>query len=162
MEKISKVTNVTGNGSWDSQYGKLYKFEVFFENGDVGDYNSKLQEQTSFVVGQEATYELTAKEFQGRTFYTVKPVKKQQAYGGYAAKPADPEKDKKIARMSVLKCATDLVVNKVITLDNLFGYAKFMEAYVEKGIDPFKELYNAELEKQVAQESVKGEDGLPF
>jgi len=156
MEKISKVKNVTGNGSWESQYGTLYKFEVVFENGDVGDYNSKMQEQTSFVIGKEATYDITSKEFQGRTFYNVKPVKSQQSYGGYAGKPADPEKDKKIARMSVLKCATDLVVNKLITLDNLFGYAKLMEAFVEKGIDPFKEMYGASEQAQIEN------NDLPF
>jgi hypothetical protein len=34
MEKTSKVTNVAGIGTWNGQYGVMYKFEVSFENGD--------------------------------------------------------------------------------------------------------------------------------
>ena len=33
MEKKSKVNGVTANGTWDSKYGTMYKFEVSFENG---------------------------------------------------------------------------------------------------------------------------------
>jgi hypothetical protein len=34
MEKTSKVTNVAGIGTWNGNYGVMYKFEVSFENGD--------------------------------------------------------------------------------------------------------------------------------
>jgi hypothetical protein len=42
MEKTSKVTNVAGIGTWNGQYGVMYKFEVSFENGDSGQYMSKI------------------------------------------------------------------------------------------------------------------------
>ena len=32
--KRSAVTNVTANGTFDGQYGTLYKFEVTFANGE--------------------------------------------------------------------------------------------------------------------------------
>lgn len=130
MEKKSKVTKVTGNGTWDSQYGTMYRFEVEFENGDNGDYNSKSKDQQNFIVGQEASYEITSKEHQGRTFYTVKPVKpSQQTFGS----KYDPETSKKITRMSVLKCATDLVINEKIRLDTIFEWCQMMEKYVDSG-----------------------------
>ena len=40
-QKKSTVTNVQSNGTWDGQYGLMHKFEVSFENGDVGEYLSK-------------------------------------------------------------------------------------------------------------------------
>ena len=71
MEKKSKVNGVSANGTWDSKYGTMYKFEVSFENGDVGEYNSKTQDQTKFVIGQEAEYSITSREYNGNTFYTI-------------------------------------------------------------------------------------------
>ena len=43
--KNSKVTSVQSNGTWEGKYGMMYKFEIGFENGDVGEYSSKNQEQ---------------------------------------------------------------------------------------------------------------------
>mgnify|MGYP000609053741 CR=1 FL=1 len=69
-EKTSKVLNVQANGSFDSQYGTFYKFEVDFENGDGGQYPTKTSTQNKFVVGQEATYTIEQKG----QYFNVKPV----------------------------------------------------------------------------------------
>lgn len=61
--KRSKVTNVQPNGTWEGQYGLMYKFEVTMENGDVGGYMSKSQDQTKFVVGQEVDYNYTGGQY---------------------------------------------------------------------------------------------------
>jgi hypothetical protein len=160
MEKTSKVTRVTGNGTWDSQYGTMFKFEVEFANNDIGDYNSKSKDQTNFVEGQDATYDISSKEYQGRTFYTIKPVKAQASFNGGGGK-YDAETSKKIARMSVLKCATDLVIAGHIKFDALFEYAKFMEAYVETGVDSFNTMY-AQAEEQKTQGKRDDLPNLPF
>ena len=41
-KKTGVVTAVTQNGTWTSQqYGKtFYKFEITFDNGDMGEYSS--------------------------------------------------------------------------------------------------------------------------
>jgi len=57
--KTAKITKVTGNGSFDSNFGKLYKFEVHFDNGDYGDANCKTADQKTWVEGQTVNYELT-------------------------------------------------------------------------------------------------------
>ena len=42
--KISKVKSVQPNGTWDSQYGTLYKFEYVMEDGAVVNANHKTQD----------------------------------------------------------------------------------------------------------------------
>jgi hypothetical protein len=78
QNKRSAVTNVTANGTYNGQYGMLYKFQVSFANGDVAEYNAKTQNQTKFVVGQEVDYVLTDREYQGTIYYKCKPAEVQQ------------------------------------------------------------------------------------
>ena len=82
--KSAKVTQVSGNGKWDSQqYGTFYKFEIVFDNGDSGQYMSKEPEQTKFKVGDEASYTITSKDVNGKLYYTIKPAQSmQQGKGG--------------------------------------------------------------------------------
>ena len=156
MEKTSKVTNVAGIGTWNGQYGVMYKFEVSFENGDSGQYLSKSQEQTKFKVGESATYTIEGKEFNGQTFYTVKPVLQQQAFqGGGKPYQKDPETEKRITRMSVLKVAGDLVINGQVKLHDLTKVAQIFERYVMTGDDTITLMYGAAQPKQV-------ETDLPF
>jgi len=175
MEKTSKVTSVTANGTFNSQYGMLYKFEVHFENGDSGEYASKSQAQTKFVDGQEATYTITSKQWNDRTFYTIKPAMAQapSVGGGYASKPKDPETEKRITRMSVLKASIDLVTNGNIELRHALSYAKIFEAYVIDGTDLLstqktktENLFKADkggIEQNFRNEAIAmTEDDLPF
>jgi hypothetical protein len=143
MEKTSKVTQVTGNGTWDGQYGTMYKFEINFENGDSGQYMSKSKDQNKFVLGQEATYDLTSKEINGRTFYSVKPVQPQQLFVGKSSYQKDPETDKRITRMSVLKVAGDLVINGEVKIHDLTKFASILEHYVMTGEDSVSKMYSA-------------------
>jgi hypothetical protein len=157
MEKTSKVTNVAGIGTWNGQYGVMYKFEVSFENGDSGQYMSKSQEQTKFKVGESAAYTIEGKEFNGQTYYTVKPVMAQQPFQGGGGKgyQKDPETEKRITRMSVLKVAGDLVINGQVKLHDLTKVAQIFERYVMTGDDTITAMYGAAQPKQI-------ETDLPF
>lgn len=135
QQKRSAVTNVTANGTYNGQYGTLYKFEVTFANGDSGEYASKSQNQTKFVVGQETDYTITSKEFKDRIYYKIAPVMAQPQQGGFQAKAKDPETSKHIMRMSVLKVAGDLAINGNIQLNEILSYASIFEAYVVTGMD---------------------------
>jgi hypothetical protein len=174
MEKTSKVTNVAGIGTWNGNYGMMYKFEVSFENGDSGQYMSKSQEQTKFKVGQEAAYTIEGKEFNGQTYYTVKPVMAQQPFQGGGGKPyqKDPETEKRITRMSVLKVAGDLVINGQVKLHDLTKVAQIFERYVMTGEDTITAMYGAAnpktngIAKQFQEEAINNMSGdnldLPF
>lgn len=135
QQKRSAVTNVTANGTYNGQYGTLYKFEVTFANGDSGEYASKSQNQTKFVVGQETDYTITSKEFKDRIYYKIAPVMAQPQQGGFTPKAKDPETSKHIMRMSVLKVAGDLAINGNIQLNEILSYASIFEAYVVTGMD---------------------------
>ena len=145
--KNSKVTQVSGNGVWESQqYGKFYKFEVVFENGDVGQFMSKEENQTKFKIGELADYTITSKDVNGKLYYTIKAAQ-QQKQGGWSKPMADPEKDVRIARMSVLKVATDIYLgNDYMQIWEIIPLAKHLEHWVMTGenniVEPKQEKEN--------------------
>ena len=137
--KRSAVTNVTANGSFDGQYGTLYKFEITFANGDSGEYASKSADQAKFKVGVETDYTITSKEFKDRIYYKIAPVMAQPG-AAFTPKAKDPETDKRITRMSVLKVAGDLVINGDIKLHEILAYAQVFEKFVVDGQDTLAQL----------------------
>jgi hypothetical protein len=168
--KKAVVTGVTPNGTWNSNYGTMYKFEVSFENGDAGEYSSKSQDQNKFVVGQETEYTITSREYNGNTYFTIKPAQPAGGYtgGGYKAK-ADPEKDKRIAKLAVLKSATELVVADKVLREDLFSMADKMMEWVYNDSKPVSTPSNTNTPpapKQAAQPSPSDafdkDDDLPF
>lgn len=137
--KSAKVTQVSGNGKWDSQqYGTFYKFEIVFDNGDAGQYMSKEPEQNKFKVGDEASYTITSKDVNGKLYYTIKPAMNQQGKGGgWKAQPQDPEKEARISRMSVLKVATDIYINHgKMEINEIIPLAQVFEKWVMTGVNP--------------------------
>ena len=112
MTKTSIVKDIKSAGQpYEGQYGTLYGFYVTFENGDNGKYNSKSQDQTKFVIGQEATYDYIPREYNGKTYYTVKPVNPQYATpttSGAVQGGKHTSKDESIIRQTALKAAAEL------------------------------------------------------
>ena len=113
MTKTSIVKDIKSAGQpYTGQYGTLYGFYVTFENGDNGKYNSKSENQNKFVVGQEATYEYIPREYNGKTYYTVKPVNPQYAApttsGAVQGGGTHTSKDESIIRQTALKAAAEL------------------------------------------------------
>jgi hypothetical protein len=137
--KSAKVTQVSGNGKWDSQqYGTFYKFEIVFDNGDAGQYMSKEPEQNKFKVGDEASYTITSKDVNGKLYYTIEPAMNQQGKGGgWKPQPQDPEKEARISRMSVLKVATDIYINHgKMEINEIIPLAQLFEKWVMTGVNP--------------------------
>jgi hypothetical protein len=173
QQKRSAVTNVTANGTYNGQYGTLYKFEITFANGDSGEYASKSADQTKFKVGVETDYTITSKEFKDRIYYKIAPVMAQPGTQPFVAKAKDPETDKRITRMSVLKVAGDLAINGDIQLNEILSYALIFEQYVLTGMDT---LSKYKVETKGSKSATNGivenfrneairemeNDGLPF
>ena len=61
--KKSKITNVASSGTWDSQYGVMYRFEITMDNGDVGQALTKREQQETYVIGDTIAYEFTDGKF---------------------------------------------------------------------------------------------------
>jgi hypothetical protein len=78
MNKKSKVTRVTGNGTWEGNYGLMYKFEIEMENGDIGEYMTKSESQNKFIEGVETDY-----TFIDGNFPKIKPINNFQPSGGF-------------------------------------------------------------------------------
>lgn len=53
---ISKVKSAQANGTWDSQYGLMYKYEYVMQDGTVITANHK--ENKHYEVGTEVEYEI--------------------------------------------------------------------------------------------------------
>jgi hypothetical protein len=83
----------------------------------------------------ETDYTITSKEFKDRIYYKIAPVMAQPGAQPFVAKAKDPETDKRITRMSVLKVAGDLVINGDIKLHEVLSYAQIFEQYVITGMD---------------------------
>ena len=101
--KTSKVKTITQNGTWEGNYGLMYKFEIEFENGDVGEYSSKSKDQNKFVEGQEANYEYTGGKFPKVKPFYAPPQSNGQSFN---YKKDDSVQDL-IVRQSSLKAAVD-------------------------------------------------------
>lgn len=57
MEKISKIKDIKGNGTWDSpNHGLFYKYEYQFEDGQV--LNAQHKSENPFKVGDTVQYEV--------------------------------------------------------------------------------------------------------
>lgn len=102
MIKKSKVSRVTGNGTWEGKFGLMYKFEIEMENGDVGENLSKTKD-CKFSEGQETEY-----EFVDGQFPKIKPVNTFQGGGGGFKK--NDQVQEYIVKQSSLKCAVDLAI----------------------------------------------------
>ena len=100
----------------------------------------------------ETDYIITSRTFKDRIYFKIAPAQPQHATsGGFKAKAKDPETDKRITRMSVLKVAGDLAINGDIKLQEILAYAQIFENYVINGQDTLSQF-----------KPTSKEDGLPF
>ena len=124
MTKNSKVIRVSGNGTWEGQYGLMYKFEIEMENGDIGEYMTKTETQTKFIEGQQTDYEFTDGQFP-----KIKPVNNFQPRASYSNKKDDVQEY--IIKQSSLKCAGDICVARgVYTREDVINEAEFYTDWV--------------------------------
>lgn len=165
QEKTSKPVNIQGNGSWSNSYGTFFAFDIVMQNGDVGTYSSKSQQQDKFVIGQEVTY-----EFHGGEHPKIKPAKPKDkpSYNG-GNKYNDPKKQKMIVKQSSLKCAVDLcIANKEKDFNKVLEVADVFVAWVMKEEQPKQEFTQAPTQQptQAPQQqftpTTAGGDDLPF
>jgi len=167
--KKAKVVAVNPQGDYQLKDGRtLYKFALTFDNGDTGEYSSVKPDQTKFVVGMEAEYELNATQYGNR----IKPVYSQgggfsgggYSSGGYSS--GSDDKQRMIVKQSCLKAAVDLLKDKgAKSTDVLKEVDSFVSWVMEedKKETSYDNHFSSREEKiQVANAIVNGSDDLPF
>ena len=92
MQKNSRVTRVTGNGTWDGKFGLMYKFEIEMENGDIGENLSKTEE-CRFKEGQTTDY-----EFIDGDWPKIKPVSTFKPRANYSSSNSDVQDNIRFAQ----------------------------------------------------------------
>ena len=159
MTKTSIVKDIKSAGQpYEGQYGTLYGFYVTFENGDNGKYNSKSENQTKFVVGQEATYDYIPREYNGKTYYTVKPVNPQYATPTNVKSGTTTSKDESIIRQTALKAAAELGGTPQQVIANAQTFADWVMKKAELQASQSQHFAG----RQEAQPQPVDADGLPF
>ncbi len=118
--KTSKVKTVQGNGTWESNYGLLYKFEYLMEDGQVVNANHKTQDG-AFKPGDTVEYEITNAQYNNGKVSKPKPEFK----GGYDTKGI--EVGHAINNAVNMLCAGVELTNydsTKTTEENIYNYAK--------------------------------------
>jgi len=170
--KKGKVVSVNPQGDYQLKDGRtLYKFVLSFDNGDTGEYSSVKPDQTKFIVGQEAEYELNATQYGNR----IKPVYSQGGgfsgggYSGGSYSSGGDTKQKMIVKQSCLKAAVDLLKDKGAKSTDVLKVADSFVSWVmeeDKKETSYDNHFSSREEKiQVANAIVNGsasEDDLPF
>ena len=132
MIKKSIVKQAQANGTWEGKFGTMYKHEIAFENGDSGEYSSKDQNQTKFVVGQETEY-----EFIDGKYPKVKPINNWQPNTQASTlKKSKDDVQEYIINQSTLKCATDYVIANGGDERRVIEIAEMFTNWVLKGDKP--------------------------
>jgi hypothetical protein len=152
--KNSKVTSVQSNGSWEGKYGVMYKFEIGFDNGDVGEYSSKNQEQNKFVIGTNADYEYTDGKFPKVKPVYIKPDSFNNSFSN--SSNDNPDRQKLIVKQSSLKAAVEFD-NKCSPEDVLKNADMFYNWVM--GINNTSDNFDSRLKNKV-DEIIN--DDLPF
>jgi len=63
--KTATIQHVAGDGTWESQYGLMYSYELHLSNGEHVKMNAK--KPNAFNPGQSINYELTGKTDKNQT-----------------------------------------------------------------------------------------------
>ena len=101
MQK-AQIESIQGKGDWKGQHGTMFTFEVAFNDGTVGEANSKTEEPP-YKVGDEVWYEV--KSDNERWGKKLRITKRDPSLGGFTPRKPDPNKDKQIIRGMCFKVA---------------------------------------------------------
>ena len=105
--KTATIQHATGDGTWESQYGLMYSYELHLSNGEHIKVNAKKPD--AFHAGQSINYELTGKTDKNQT-PLAKIVSDFNRGGGYTAQaPANNAggKDRSILIQVAFKMAME-------------------------------------------------------
>lgn len=128
--KTATIQHATGDGTWESQYGLMYSYELHLSNGEHVKVNAK--KPNAFNAGQEINYELTGKTDKNQTpLAKIVSNFQQGAPRQYSAPqaPAQPAggKDRSILIQVAFKMAMDRInADPTKNLQEVYTIAKYL------------------------------------
>jgi hypothetical protein len=137
----AQIESIQGNGDWKSTYdgSTMYSFIISFNDGTVGEANSKSQ-NPPYKVGEMAYYVKTGKSPKGAD--KLKISKNLPPAGGYQNRPpASPNKDKQIIRGMCFKVAGMAWANQYKHKEFLTPHEVMVKDVIELA-KKYEEAYN--------------------
>jgi hypothetical protein len=139
--KTSKIKSVQANGTFEGNYGTMYKFEYQMEDGTILVANHKTPEG-AFKVGEEVEYEITRTNEYGNQGKVKRPQPEGAGFGGgFSGGNKRVVDNEAIMYQVAIKCATELFAHKGITMPTpaeLCGYAFEVAQQAQKHIEALK------------------------
>ena len=178
--KTSKIVNIQGNGTFETQHGQFFNYDMQMENGDSGEYASKNYTSVDalpFKVGTEIDYEWHPHErfpkIKRPTIAGTKRFDPNQSFKS-SSRNNDPDVQIMIVRQSSLERSVDILyhnnVGKRVKLTDVLLLASELTQFVVEGtkFDPSKKVESnpapePNQHKEVLSESIEeSDDDLPF
>lgn len=140
--KTATIQHATGDGTWESQYGLMYSYELHLSNGETIKVNAKKPD--AFHAGQSINYELTGKTDRNQT-PLAKIVSEFNANrgSGFAPKAEVPAsnaggKDRSILIQVAFKMAMERInADPQYQTPELYGLAQFIYQELKKAHEQF-------------------------
>ena len=114
------IKKVLYNKEVQTKFGVMHNFKVYYNDREAS-FLSKSKDQNYFVEGKEAEFVESEREYNGQTYYNVKPQSKGNS--GYSRKVQQEQSRYSGFSMSYAK---DLVVSGKIELSDMAKYAELM------------------------------------
>ncbi len=131
--KEATITQITGNGTWESKYGVLYQFEVTFDDDVILRVNAKT-ETPPYKVGDKVTYTVTKESQYGK----AGKIQKESSSGFSNSAPMSPDRDAKIIRQTCIKASAELYKGSKWNAQQVIGTAEMLVQYCLTGEMPIK------------------------
>lgn len=128
IDKITYVKEV------QTKFGAMHQFRVEY-SGKIGSFLSKSKDQETFKQGEENEFTETPREYQGNTYWNIKPIKKQGASNFGRAISKEQSRYSGFAA----SYAKDLVVAGKIEYDEILPTAEMLFNWM---VEMDKELLN--------------------
>lgn len=139
--KTATIQHATGDGTWESQYGLMYSYELHLSNGEHVKVNAKKAD--AFRPGQEISYELTGKTDRNQTplaklISNFQPNSPARQYAQQAPAQHAGGKDRSILIQVAFKMAMDRInADPTKNLQEVYTIAKYLYDEMTQAHDQF-------------------------
>ncbi len=115
----TKIKSIKWDKEVETKFGVMQQFIVTYDD-HTASFLSKSKDNLPFKVDEEAEFTETSREYNGKTYFNIKPIKGQVGYN-----KAIKREQSKYSGFA-MSYAKDLVINGIIELKQISEYTKKM------------------------------------